>query len=70
MRIFRRRKGANAGTGKALRPRELSAFEVKLRERLNAMSRAQQYRIVIFGMVTLAAFIALRVAIFIYKLLK
>lgn len=47
-----------------------SEFEVKLRERLNAMPRARQYRLVKIGMLTLAAFVALRVAVTVYRMLK
>jgi hypothetical protein len=73
MRIFRHKKGANpnlTAAGRELRPRDPSAFEVKLRERLNAMPRAQQHRMVAAGMAILTAFILLRAAIGIYKLLK
>jgi hypothetical protein len=73
MRIFRHKKGVSpnqTAAGRRLHPREPSAFEAKLRERLNAMPRAQQYRMVAAGMAILAAFILLRAAIAIYKFWK
>jgi hypothetical protein len=47
-----------------------SEFEVKLRKQLDAMPRSEQYRIVKIGMLALAISIALRIIVFIYKLLK
>jgi hypothetical protein len=72
MKIFRRKKGDSPKHVNSyfdmLRYREPSAFEVKLRARLNAMPREQQYRLVIIGMLIIVMFIALRIAIAVYKL--
>jgi hypothetical protein len=70
MKIFRRKKGSklNATDFELLRYRKPSAFEVKLRARLNAMPRKQQYRFAITGMLIIAMFIILRIAITVYKL--
>jgi hypothetical protein len=69
MRIFRRRRGGRQAP-LAATPRAPSALEVKLAERLAAMPLARQRQLVKAGMAALAAFAALRVAIFIYRMLK